>query len=88
LAQVASTRTPAVDLRAETPSVTRLLSLQEEAPVEVTTTSAEEETLANARISPSRASSETTGGTSVRQPRYVIDARPPSFEATKVSFSF
>ena len=86
LAQIASTRTPTVDLRAETPGLPRLLSL-EESPVEVTTTSAEDdEALANARLSPSR--TQADGGATVRQPRYVIDARPPSFEATKVSFSF
>jgi hypothetical protein len=39
--------------------------------------------VANARLFPSRITRETASG---RQPRYIIDAQPVSYEATQVSF--
>jgi hypothetical protein len=72
-----------IDLRVASPSPQRLVSLQD-APVGIAAP-ADDEFLNNARLFPASASHGTGV---VRQPRYVIDARPVSYEATKVSFSF
>lgn len=72
-----------VDLRAEAAPAPRMLTLQE-APVAVDAP-AEEEVFGNARLIPASVSPHAA---KMHQPRYVIDARPVSYEATKVSFSF
>lgn len=78
----------AVDLRADVPAVPvpvapRMLTLQQ-GPVAVDAPE-EEEVLGNARLIPASVSPRST---TTHQPRYVIDTRPVSYEATKVSFSF
>lgn len=81
-AEVAKENGP-TNLRADATAGPRLLSLQN-APV-VMADSVDEVPVTDARLIPARAIS--TEGVS-RQPRYVIDNRPVSYEATKVSFSF
>lgn len=78
-----------VDLRADTlpsvpvPVAPRMLTLQQ-TPVAVDAP-AEDEILGNARLIPASVSPRSA---TTHQPRYVIDTRPVSYEATKVSFSF
>ena len=72
-----------VDFDAEAPASPRLLSLHEsKLAVEPTT---RDHGLNNARLVPA---SVFPGNTPTHQPRYVIDNRPQSVEATNVSFSF
>jgi hypothetical protein len=82
LAKMRAKPAPA-NLLADAPPAPRLLSLQG-SPIAVIEP-VEDETLGNARLIPASVSSRATA---THQPRYVIDTRPVSFEATKVSFSF
>ncbi len=82
LAKTSVNRAPANILSA-VPSSPRLLSLQEAPAAGIAAD--EEITLGNARLVPASASPRAAVA---HQPRYVIDTRPVSFEATKVSFSF
>lgn len=73
----------AVDLRSDAPSAPRLITLQD-SPVAVSDLR-DDETVSDARLIPASASKRVAD---THQPRYVIDTRPVSYEATKVSFSF
>lgn len=72
-----------VDNHTDVSASPRLLTLQT-APV-VVAAPADEEALGNARLIPASASPRAA---TMQHPRYVIDARPVSIEAAKVSFSF
>lgn len=76
-------RPAAVAELSEAHSSPQSFSLQD-APVAVTAP-ADEEALGNARLVPASISPRATV---MHQPRYVIDTRPVSVEASKVSFSF
>lgn len=82
LAKVRAPRTPVTN-PADFAPAQRLLSLQE-APIAVIAAN-DDDALGNARLIPASASPRAV---STHQPRYVIDSRPVTFEATKVSFSF
>lgn len=82
LAKVRAARTPVTN-PAEVAPAPRLLSLQETRIAVIP--ASEDDALGNARLIPASASPHAI---SKHQPRYVIDTRPVSFEATKVSFSF
>ena len=75
-----------VDLRKGDLTRPPLLSLQEvqEAPIGVTTASLEVP-VSNARLLPEHITPPTVIS---RQPRYILDNRPASYEATTVSFRF
>lgn len=73
----------AVDLAAIHPAPVQVLSL-EPTKTDISTPQLEEFPR-DARLLPARAS---TSLVKVRQPRYVIDSRPVSYEAANVSFSF
>ena len=73
-----------VNLRAEGPSSPRLLSLQGGNAVMVALPR-ENEPVVNARLFPVRPSESPV---SLKQPRYIIDSRPASYEATAVSYQF
>jgi hypothetical protein len=73
-----------VDLREEMGSPAKMLSLQN-TPV-VMAELANDDLVGDARLIPAKASRDV--GMVVRQPRYVIDSRPVSYDAAKVSFSF
>ena len=80
---VETTAVQPVNLRQASSAGTKLFS-QQRPNVEVVGIEGEE-AVADARLLPSRVARERGVD---RMPRYVIDSRPVSYEATKVSFSF
>jgi hypothetical protein len=71
-----------VDLRSDHPSTETLFTL-EGTRVAMASLPDVDSAVANARLFPSTISRGTNPG---RQPRYIIDAQPVSYEATQVSF--
>lgn len=86
MAQASKDTARPVDLRADFGSSSNLLSLQHGQGGGLTALPQIEQTpLANVRLLPANAVSRQNV---VRSPRYVIDTRPASYEATTVSFNF
>jgi len=79
---LAATQPKPVDLRSDRPSTESLFTL-DGARVAMASMPDMDSAVANARLFPSTIGRGTNPG---RQPRYIIDAQPVSYEATQVSF--
>ena len=86
MAKAAKETASPVDLRADFGNAPHLLSLQHGQVTVTALPQVDQTPLANLRLLPANAVSRSQNV--VRSPRYVIDNRPASYEATTVSFNF